>query len=222
VNSVILVTHSILAYLLLRSEQISAALSTPTPDPSLCTLETTQNFRQHSQLQWGRGGKWVTKRQKEKDRNLVVVTGPYLPASTRKAVRYQLMQWAYLIAIYKFIYTLHIKFLSLAGAWWRHSPYKLTSLCRRSRRLCRSRLCRWVHTELLNTPEVNTLPPPMLPTWSEFSYRTLSLVGSACTVRQLTAVLVVNHPVWHLLLHDGQKLYPYMCRAASYNYRGPS
>jgi len=70
--------------------------------------------------------------------------------------------------------------------------------------------------------EVNTLPPSMLPTWSEFGHRELSLVvGSACTLRQLTALLVVNHPVWHLLLHDGQKLYPYMRRAALHNYGNP-
>jgi len=74
----------------------------------------------------------------------------------------------------------------------------------------------------INAPEVNMLPPSMLPTWSEFGHRALSVVvGSACTLRQLTALLVVNHPVWHLLLHDGQKLYPYMRRAAYHNYRNP-
>jgi len=73
-----------------------------------------------------------------------------------------------------------------------------------------------------NAAEVNMLPPSVLPYWSEFAHRALSLVvGSACTLRQLTALLVVNRPVWHLLLllHDGQKLYPYMRRSAFHNYR---
>jgi hypothetical protein len=39
------------------------------------------------------------------------------------ALRYPLRQRAYLKAIYKFIYTLHIKFLSLARAWWGDSPH---------------------------------------------------------------------------------------------------
>jgi len=79
-----------------------------------------------------------------------------------------------------------------------------------------------MHIAPSNTPEVNMLPPSILPTWSEFGHRVLSLVvGSACTLRQLTALLVVNYPVWHLLLRDGQKLYPYMGRTDTHNYSNP-
>jgi hypothetical protein len=53
----------------------------------------------------------------------VVVKGPYLLAATRKDRQCGIRSGrAYLKAIYTSIYNIYIKLLSLARAWWRHSP----------------------------------------------------------------------------------------------------
>ena len=98
---------------------------------------------------------------------------------------------------------------------------KQVSSGRRPRRLCRSRLCRWMNTALLNTlchyasspPNSDPCCPRGQRSWAE------SII---CRRRRMySASLVLNRPVCHRL-QDGQKLCSYVGRAATDNYRNSS